>query len=224
MVISDTRKFIFLHNPKVAGTSIRQPLKRYDTRQDFFWGLTTGATLKRPVDKAHMALEDMRILFPGDFNLLDEYFVFVFVRHPLERFVSSFTQFIKQNCKQLNYQQCNRNQLLDMLGDFTRNELTFDKIRYDVNYRHFMPQYYIAYCNGKCKADYIGHLDRLESDMGNISRIIRLESESIEKMDKRNTKADQFTNLHLDIPPAIRDIHKALYELDYLYFNFGDEV
>lgn len=220
MIISDSRRFIFLHNPKAAGTSIRQTLMNYDTRQDFFWGLTTGSTLKRPVDKAHMALEDMRILFPGDFNLLNEYFVFLFVRDPLERYVSSFTQYLKQNCRQLDYAGRSRSQLLDMLADFTRNELTFDRIRYDVNFRHFIPQYFIAYCNGKCRADYIGHVDRLDTDIIKLSRILDLDSSAFENMKKRNTKSDQFINLHLDIPQSIRDIHHKLYELDYLYFSF----
>jgi hypothetical protein len=223
VIISDTRKFIFLHNPKAAGTAIRQTLKHHDTRGDFFWGLTTGSSLKRPVDKAHMALEDMRILFPGDFNLLDQYFVFVFVRDPLERLVSSFTQYLKQNCKLLNYPALPRTQILDMLGDFTRNELTPERIRYDVNFRHFMPQHYIAYCNGKCKADYIGYLDRLDSDMKRLTSLLKIEPVASESVEKRNTKADTLLNLHLDIPPAIRDIHKRLYEADYLYFNFSSD-
>ena len=37
MIISDINKFIFLHIPKCGGTTIRESLMKFETRNNFYW-------------------------------------------------------------------------------------------------------------------------------------------------------------------------------------------
>ena len=95
MIISDSHKFIFIHIPKCGGTSIRNVLRNFDTRNNYFWmhEYLPGATnqdFKQPIDKAHMTIPIFKRLYPKDFDLLKEYTVFTFVRNPVKRIVSSF--------------------------------------------------------------------------------------------------------------------------------------
>ena len=92
MIISDTQKFIFLHIPKCGGTTVRNSLKKFDTRNDYYWMhvYMNGATEKSPklqIDKAHMSLPIFKRLYPKDFELLNEYTVFAFSRNPIKRII-----------------------------------------------------------------------------------------------------------------------------------------
>ena len=95
MIISDTKRFIFIHVPKCAGTSVRSILSKHDTRNNFYWmhHLLPGATKDHqplPVDKAHMPLSILKNLYPNDFNLIFEYTTFAVSRHPRTRLISAF--------------------------------------------------------------------------------------------------------------------------------------
>lgn len=220
MVISDTKRFIFLHNPKVAGTALRRTLiSRYDTRNNFFWGVAEGATLNRRIDKAHMSLSDLRVVFPGDFALLDDYFVFVFVRKPVERYISSFFEFVIHHKKNIQLNNCTADEILSLINDFTQT-IDEHKIRYGIQYRHFMPQHEIIYYNNKCKADFIGYLDDIHGNFEKIKALIGLELTN--PVTKWNQKSKRFGNLHQELPTSTRDKILKLYEKDFIYFNFTD--
>ena len=91
MIISDTQRFIFLHIPKCGGTTIRNSLIDFDTRNNYFWmyDYLPGAEAdseKQRIDKAHMSLPIFKQLYPRDFELLNEYTVFAFSRNPIKSY------------------------------------------------------------------------------------------------------------------------------------------
>jgi hypothetical protein len=75
MIISDSRKFVFVHIPKNAGTSIRAALE----------GFADGQSAASP-DTTHETLSALIARHPE----LKTYFKFAFVRNPWERLVSFF--------------------------------------------------------------------------------------------------------------------------------------
>jgi hypothetical protein len=75
MIISDSRKFVFVHIPKNAGTSIRAALEAFADGQ-------SAASL----DTTHETLPALIARHPG----LRTHFKFAFVRNPWERLVSFF--------------------------------------------------------------------------------------------------------------------------------------
>ena len=87
MIISDRRQFVFIHNPKCAGTALRAVLMPFDTTGNFFWLHDTCNG--RKIDKAHMPLFMMRQRFPEYFALLPRYLTFMAVRNPFTRAISA---------------------------------------------------------------------------------------------------------------------------------------
>jgi len=90
MIVSDTRKFVFIHNPKCAGTTVRRALMPFDTTGDFFW--LFHAVDGREIDKAHLPMALLKRLFPEYFARLETHFVFMFTRDPYARAISAFNE------------------------------------------------------------------------------------------------------------------------------------
>lgn len=105
MIISNTKKFIFIHVPKTAGTSIQHTLDKYDNFKhsrlskaiERRTGLKIYATtyigkLRRSNDlkrgTIHGILRDVARLIPQE--MYREYFKFAVVRNPWTRQVSRF--------------------------------------------------------------------------------------------------------------------------------------
>ena len=86
---------IGIASKKAVSSNIIHSLKKFDTRNDYYWMHVhmNGATEKSPklqIDKAHMSLPIFKRLYPKDFELLNEYTVFAFSRNPIKRIISSF--------------------------------------------------------------------------------------------------------------------------------------
>lgn len=219
MVVSDSKKFIFLHNPKAAGTSVRLALlAKYDTRSNFFWGPVYAESLGRRLDKAHMALQDLRVVYPGEYALLNEYFVFAFVRNPYERYVSSFAEYLKHYRKNIKFVDLEQREILDMIADFSNSEISERRVKYNYQYRHFMPQNIIIYCGDKSKVDFVGRMESIEQSLLNISKLLGLEI--VVKIREVNKQARKLGQLHHDLPVKVRDLVKKIYEKDFMYFNY----
>ena len=90
MIISERRDFVFLHNPKCAGTTVRTALSRYDTTGNFFWGFDQWRGHK--IDKAHLPLFVTKSKYPEYFSLFGQSFVFMFARNPYQRAISAFNE------------------------------------------------------------------------------------------------------------------------------------
>ena len=166
MIISDTQKFIFLHIPKCGGTTVRNSLKIFDTRNDYYWMHVhmNGATEKSPklqIDKAHMSLPIFKRLYPKDFELLNEYTVFAFSRNPIKRIISSFYEPRKGFFKAFNENQSDineKNKLQDLFNTYLENIVK----RYsflDPSFLHATPQSMYLTHDKKVVTDVIIKLD-----------------------------------------------------------------
>lgn len=81
MIISRSKQFIFVHNPKAAGTSIQKALQQYDDAKRL---------------KKHTKHETITGLRGRTKLKLSTFFIFGFVRNPWDRFASLF-YFMKQH-------------------------------------------------------------------------------------------------------------------------------
>mgnify|MGYP000600718040 CR=1 FL=1 len=94
-IINNSRKFIFIHVPKCAGTTLTNYYSKYSTCQDVeIGGSQIGETLQPYFKKRfgitkHSTISELASAL-GE-NVLDEYFTFGFVRNPYDRVLSSFT-------------------------------------------------------------------------------------------------------------------------------------
>jgi hypothetical protein len=98
LIISDRFGFAFVHIPKCAGTSVRSLLGPFDDYEGRFWGIrpdADGVTL----DWAHLPLNVLRERFPDAFADLRAVESFAIVRDPMDRFVSSMNEMLRNNYK-----------------------------------------------------------------------------------------------------------------------------
>ena len=145
MIVSDSQKFVFIHNPKCAGTSIRYCLKFYETMNSFFEGAKTIENEK--VGLMHMPLWKLSSLFPNIFqSKLLGYYTFVTIRNPYTRTIAAFNSSSEKDF--LNYKTSdNLEQYKSILNSFIEN-LNEKEIRnYEYNVRHFVPQIDMVYLN-----------------------------------------------------------------------------
>ncbi|MGM0767997.1 MAG: sulfotransferase family 2 domain-containing protein [Pseudomonadota bacterium] len=161
MIINDRDGWIFLHNPKCAGSTVRKALMKHETRNNFYWFF--GELDGSKIDKAHMPLMILRRYSPIDFELLRHYKVFGFVRNPYSRSISAYNEthqsvykeFVSGSMSIDEYRE-NVNNFICKISDRVLNGLNFE-------YRHFVKQVDMFYFNGKCFADHIVNIENIES-------------------------------------------------------------
>ncbi|RLA53811.1 MAG: hypothetical protein DRR42_03660 [Gammaproteobacteria bacterium] len=215
MLVSDRKKFMFVHNPKAAGSSIRNALSQYDDRDNFYWDHEDNTKLGRVLDKAHITLDDLSVY--TDSSLLADYFVFGFVRNPYERVYSAFQE---------------KNSQWDITDDtnfntFIQTKLNEITIRFDWNFIHFCPQHYFFYQGGKCKADFIGRLENLRRDYARAINLAKLDADTdLPYLNRRsaglsNSEETPVLSTYLDkYDPTSLSIVNRLYDRDFVYFGY----
>ncbi|MDR8051201.1 sulfotransferase family 2 domain-containing protein [Burkholderia cenocepacia] len=160
MVYSDALKFVFLHNPKSAGTSIRTALEPYDDSNGRYWHCTYSHQHARLVDQAHICASEL-----AEHGLLDKvssYFTFGFVRDPYTRFLSAWDEHRFQH------------RLSDQtdINEWIHTHLTSANVRYDWRYIHFCPQHFFFYSGRKCVADFIGRFEHIDDSWFAIQKLL----------------------------------------------------
>lgn len=165
MLISDRKKFIFIHIPKAAGTTVRKRLIKYEDRNNFYMGFDYNPVLGRRVDKPHLPYLDF--LFYEDAKYISDYFVFCFVRNPYDRFYSAFQYHKKQ--KKLPDSISFNSYVLQHLDPLT--------IRYNSRFSHFCPQHFFTHYKKKCISDFIGKCERFEDDFIRLEQILGVKTE-----------------------------------------------
>ena len=141
LIINDSKKFVFIHIPKCAGTLVRYYLSQYDTTGGKF-AVTEGQHPKiGRIDMAHIPLQTLKYYYPDDFEKVQSYQSTAIVRDPFQRFSSSLYQHLKMygqgepsNFSARELEQASY-EALDYLGKYLDGSL----LPYDLI--HFQPQH-----------------------------------------------------------------------------------
>ena len=162
MIVSDRKQFVFVHNPKAAGTSVRRHLAAYDDSTPPFWNFAINWRLRRRVDKAHIPLEDLERGYPETYDKLRAYWTFAIVRNPYPRAVSSFVEWCKATKR--------KKKVADVawarrtFREYVR-ALDVDRTRMDVTMIHGCPQTMFVMNRGEQICDFVAKLERLNGDL-----------------------------------------------------------
>jgi hypothetical protein len=92
MIINNDHKFVFVHIPKCAGTSVRTVLKKFDSTQGFFSNNRGFHPDLGQIDLGHIPLSVLREYYPDTYEKIKSYFSFTVMRDPYSRFSSSLSQ------------------------------------------------------------------------------------------------------------------------------------
>jgi len=96
MIVSHRHRFVFFHNPKVGGTSVRKALERFNDVGFEFWGVDTAQT-GIAVDRAHLGIADFAHFYPDLWRDAQDYALFSLSRDPLLRFFSSMSEYSRHH-------------------------------------------------------------------------------------------------------------------------------
>lgn len=99
MIISDKHRFVFVHVPKCAGTSVRKALAPYDDYHGWFNDRIDNHCKFGELDFVHLPLEIMQTVLPKEYKKVVSYDAFAFIRDPESRFQSAFAQYVKVHRK-----------------------------------------------------------------------------------------------------------------------------
>ena len=143
MIISHQHRFVFLHNPKAGGTSVRRAIEPLNDIGFGLWGGNPQQTQGVPVDRAHLGIDEFAHYYPEIWDRAQHYALFCLVRDPQRRFLSSMSE----HCKNFGEQdlrfalpQEGRDivmRVLDKLEPLERAEAVTD----DRTLTHFKPQH-----------------------------------------------------------------------------------
>ncbi len=92
MIVSDQHKFVFIHIPKCAGTSVRTAILPYHDADKRFLRTVEPHPELGSIDFRHLPLSLLRDLDPEVFGKLKTYDSYALLRDPFQRFRSAMSQ------------------------------------------------------------------------------------------------------------------------------------
>ena len=207
MIISHRKKFIFIHNYKVAGTSISNALMPHAKN-------TKSVRLNKLIDKytsyksykyykgrnTHITALELKTLIGRKF---DGYYKFGFVRNPYTWQISHYT-FGRKNPKHPTHR------LFCSFKNFDEYMI------WRVNNVHKLQKDFFYDQNGNNLMDYIGKLENINRDIQHVQRAIGLKLE-LKKLNVTNS--DKLIVEELISTQSI-DLINELYDEDFKTFGY----
>ena len=236
MIISDSRRFCFIHVPKCAGITIRTSLMRYETRNNFFWGHEdmpapepNSLSNNLFLDKAHMTLPILKHFYPDEFNLLNEYTTFAITRHPRARLISAFFMVRPGLLKLAQAPSADDIKVLkNKFSNYVSNIVSTANFL-QLAYVHATPQ--IDYHNMGVKS-FIDVVIKLESPLDGIQKLKMLNPDlgftcelALQTQKENDQKGIHSLQLWESLSPALKEKCASFYDEDCKYFgyNFFDQ-
>jgi hypothetical protein len=179
MVINDKNRFIFVHIPKAAGTSVMKTLQEIN-----------GNNKKWLAKTKHETLAGFNANISDRFSLKDRilsrspkgYFTFGFVRNPWDR-MSSFYRFLveKRPMPEID--------TVENFKDFLRQ--AEDGVEWIQELYSMKPQLeYFTLADGRLKIDFLGHFEHLTEDFNSVTDMLGLSAVSLVHQN-RSTNSDK---------------------------------
>lgn len=164
MIVSDTEKFVFIHNPKCGGMSCHNTLLQYDTRDNLFFEWKTVNDQGKVIDMAHITPFQMRKFFHQVFQEVQTHLKFSFVRDPYSRYLSAISQHLKLGTPYMRSAiLADREAFYRVAASFALNALRPHPVENDHKLVHFRPQVQFVNIDGERWADCVFRLEEPES-------------------------------------------------------------
>jgi len=145
MLISHAKRFIFIHNPKAAGTTFRTAINPLHDDRVVYWGFVENPFFQMRMDTAHLRSWEMPIVAPDIFSLMDDYRTLAFVRDPLERFLSACAEFFRSARPQSRFQHWPARGKRMLIQRLIRSGVIQSGVLANYRYVHFSPQVWFTH-------------------------------------------------------------------------------
>lgn len=217
MIISHSRKYVFVHTPKAAGTTVRSSLLVDSSRDEVFWGIRPLPVGNRLYDWAHFTIGDLRAYFPERMKYLEEYYSFCLCRNPIDRYFSAVTQSIKYIPHVYNFVSADVDVFHGFANNFALNFLRRDVINNDFRLVHFKPQVEFFTLDNRVVVDEIIKVEDLASMSGKVADILGSSLDDTKNRTLRKYGYD-FGRLSAE---ARKNVIK-FYERDFAELNYNE--
>lgn len=217
MIISDSEKFVFIHNPKVGGMTFRTALAPYDTRNNYFFEWKTIPGTERMLDMAHITAFQLYRHFPAVAADIADHFRFGFVREPYHRFLSAVSQHLKQSSLHIRRSVMSDPDLFyQMASAMAKSVLFQDVIDQDFKLVHFRRQSNFVWYDGKPWAHAIIPLETaVSSAPENVRRWLG------DSLSTRLNRTNEISYYEVDrLTPAARRAIEEFYAPDFDRFGY----
>ncbi len=165
MLLSYDHRFIFIHNYRVAGTSIGKSLEKYVKRpllRRIFEEMGVGNKLSHHKWKtfpAHIKASDLRKRLPAE--IYDSFYKFAFVRNPWEWQVSLYHHMLQQKT---HFQHA----LVESMKNFD------EYIVWRVNEDKVLQKDFVTDSAGKMIVDFVGRFEVLRKDFHHVCNVLNI--------------------------------------------------
>lgn len=209
-MICQQNKYIFIHIPKTAGTSIELALQV--NKSDLGW------VDKYKLWKQHRTIGQIKKFYIPD---IEGYYKFSFVRNPWDRAVSDWKYFTYQECISFEgyrvelKSQTLKDYLLCTGGYEKYNHLHSPSGRGD----HWALQYNFINIDGIDCMDFIGKFENLQEDFNKVCDKIGIPRQQLQHVNKTNHK--HYTEYYDDETRAIV-AEKYAKDIEYFGYKFGE--
>ena len=169
MIISHQKEFIFIHNYKVAGTSIRNALNQFNNHtfrsskhiDKIKFTLGLYPKIYTSTFSGHIKANDLKKEISK--KVFDNYFKFGFVRNPWDWQVSLYTYMLK-------LESHHQHDLIKSMKNF--DEYIDWRVHNDL---HLQKEFF--YDKDKCLMDFIGKIENLEEDFKSVCEKVKINVE-----------------------------------------------
>ena len=212
-IINRTHRFLYVHVPKTAGTSVKMYLGRFGTEHDLYLdGVADSETLLRHFGSAppglhkHARIRDIvTLLGPEE---LSRFVKISVVRNPFDRTISTF-KFLKYKFRK--WPKSNIMERFDTLQQFVLS----DFFRHQGPGRIFQPQTWWLTLNGEGLCiDFLGRYESLDDDLSRVCRKLNLAPPK-NPIERKNVSAPPGTDEQTKVTPVVVDAVRAKYATDF---------
>lgn len=234
MFISNSRRFVFVHITKAAGTTVTMALDKSFQWNDLALGGTTmGEAIQEPYRARfdfhkHSSAREIRAVIGH--AVWDDYFTFSFVRHPYSRAVSLYT-FIGRTLRESGYRRYrpwtrDRSQLFwEWPGTkaYLASRSFSDFIRHPEFLRApgMRPQTdWLCDDDGKLMVDFVGKVESIDTDFAQVAERVGLERPEVTT---HNRSAVRSWTKYLNADADYAHLHD-LFRPDFELFGYDPEL
>ncbi len=207
MIISDEYKFVFVHIPKCAGSSVKAANQNIDNR--FAYPPIEDHETLGTLHTTHLPLWCLREYFPDAFKSLLEYRSFAVTRDPMERFGSA----VMQRCREF-LKFANADITPDVLVSTARDVIdhwTTNPKSVDHQFVHFTPQSQYIRLDGETIVD---HVD-LPGQFTRLNKFLAANGlNEISEASRKNASVEPRNSALRAILNPLRPIYRAILPAD----------
>ncbi len=221
MIISHKKKFIFIHIPKTAGssvTNILNPYGRFVDRIVYKYWITQKILFKSfSFFKLGNAIEKLTGFHKHAYSstvkdrisdsIFESYYKFAFVRNPYD-WLTSLYFYIKEHPEHYLHQKV--------------NNLDFEKfIMYQIHENNLVTQSrYVCNSDGKLLVNYTAKFEMLQEECNYLSKTLNIKREQIPVINKTKIRNKQYKDL---FTPAIYKEVNNHFHMDFVLFGYEKE-